>query len=80
MVRLRSPGVNLNGVPQSCKKSEWRILYAGVGSKLEDHLTYYQELDPLVFDNLEVYCRTEVAYIDPTSSSLYRVLRPVMEF
>ena len=39
-----------------------------------------EELDPLVFDNLEVYCRTEVAYIDPTSSSLYRVLRPVMEF
>ena len=39
-------------------------------------LTDDEELDPLVFDNLEVNSRTEVAHVDPTSSPLYRILRP----
>ena len=39
-------------------------------------LTNDEELDPLVFDNLEVNSRTEVAHVDPTSSSLYCILRP----
>ena len=39
-------------------------------------LTDDEELDPLVFDNLEVDRRAEVAHVDPPRSSLYRVLRP----
>ena len=40
-------------------------------------LTDAEELDPLIFDNLEVNRRAEVAHIDPASSSLYRILRPM---
>ena len=39
-------------------------------------LTNDEELDPLVFDNLEVNRRAEVAHVDPSSSPLYRILRP----
>ena len=39
-------------------------------------LTDDEELDPLVFDNLEVNRRAEVAHVDPASSPLYRILRP----
>ena len=40
-------------------------------------LTDDEELDPLIFDNLEVNRRAEVAHIDPASSSLYHILRPM---
>ena len=35
-------------------------------------LTDDEELDPLIFDNLEVNRRAEVAHIDPASSPLNR--------
>ena len=40
-------------------------------------LTDDEELDPLIFDNLEVNRRAEVAHIYPASSPLYRILRPM---
>ena len=30
----------------------------------------HQELDPLVLDNLEVYCRREISHIDPAGLAL----------
>ena len=39
-------------------------------------LTDDEELDPLVFDNLEVNRRAEVAHVDPAGPSLNRILRP----